>query len=489
MASKVRLRFAPSPTGPLHVGGARTALFNWLFARGAGGVFLLRIEDTDRERSTRKALDDLQDGLRWLGIDWDEGPDVGGEYGPYFQSERQGLYQRQMERLLGGKDVYRCFCTAERIDALREELRSKKLTPQYDRRCRGVSPADAKARADRGESFTVRLRVPEGATVVPDIIKGDREIAHTEIDDLILVRSDGTPTYNFVAAIDDVEMMITHVIRGDDHFSNTPKQLLICRALGEAPPAYGHIPLILGKDKKPLSKRHGSTAVTEYRRRGYPRDALVNYLALLGWSYDDKTEIMSREELVERFSLDRVTKSGSIFDPEKLDWMSGEYIREMDLSQVIELILPHLLQAKYLQESEVDTKGPLLELLARAGQARIRHGSQMVEKVRYIFEEEITYDGKAEKNLRKRPEIPSWLQEFRDWLSGEEFGDPGTLEEGARGFAEKRGIKFGHLVHPTRAAITGTTEGPGLFEVMGLLGKEKTIARIDRAITHLAGPK
>ncbi|MCZ6690985.1 MAG: glutamate--tRNA ligase [Planctomycetota bacterium] len=488
MTTQVRVRFAPSPTGPLHVGGARTALFNWLYARRHGGVFVLRIEDTDRKRSTDESLENLKQGLRWLGIEWDEGPEKGGPYGPYFQSQRQSIYQPYVARLLDGRGAYRCFCPPERIEALREDLRRRKLNPRYDRVCRDIGLEESEARAGKGEPFTVRLRVPDGETVIEDLIKGDRTIVHAEIDDLILVRTDGTPTYNLVAAIDDLEMKITHAIRGDDHFTNTPKQLLIIRALGAEPPAYGHIPLILGADKVPLSKRHGSTAVAEYRKQGYPPTALVNYLALLGWSYDDKTEIMSRDELVERFSLDRVTRSGSVFDREKLDWMSGEYIREMALQEVIDLILPHLVKAGYLTESDAEAKRPLIEAVARAMQPRIRYGADITVKVAYLFQDNISYDAKAEKNLRKRPEISDWLRAFREWLGDQDFSGSAGLETGARGFAEARGIKFGQLVHPTRAALTGTTTGPGLFDVMGILGKERTLARLASAEAYL-GPQ
>lgn len=485
MSKPARCRFAPSPTGPLHVGGARTALYNWLYARRTGGSFVLRIEDTDRERSTRESLEDIKAGLRWLGLDWDEGPDIGGAYGPYFQSERQEIYGPYVGRLLAGDGAYRCFCTQERLDALREEQRARKESPRYDRRCRGLDRQESDGRVARGETFTIRLRVPDGVTVFPDLIKGERSVSHEEIDDLILVRSDGTPTYNLVAAIDDIEMKITHAVRGDDHFTNTPKQLLIIRALGETPPAYGHIPLILGTDRKPLSKRHGSTAVAAYREQGYPSDALVNFLALLGWSYDDKTEIMTRAELVERFGLERVSRSGSIFDPEKLDWISGDYIRRMTLPEVVDLIRPHLIRAGYIRESEVDRKRPLIEAVADAGQKRIRSGAEIVEKAGYLFRDDFDYDAKAEKNLRKRPEIPGWLEAFRAWLSEQDFSDPDALEAGAREYADSKGIKFGQLVHPTRAAITGTTAGPGLFAVMAIIGKEATLGRLARAVQAL----
>jgi glutamyl-tRNA synthetase len=445
------------------VGGVRTALFNWLFARHHGGTFILRIEDTDRERSTDASLEDIKAGLRYLGLDWDEGP--------YFQSRRAEVYRPYLEGLVRSDGAYRCFCTPERLEALREEQRARKLPYAYDRTCRRISRLESDMRAEKREAHVVRLRVPGGATVFPDLVKGEHPISHDEIDDLILVRSDGTPTYNLVAALDDVEMGITHVIRGDDHFPNTPKQLLILRALGKTPPAYGHVPLILGPDKKPLSKRHGSTSITEYMRQGYPGDALFNFLALLGWSYDDKTEVMTRDELVERFTIDRVRTSASVFDQKKLEWICGEYIRGMSLEAFTDLISPYL-------EGDIEKVAPLM-------QPRISHGAEVVEKASYFFRDDFEYDPKAEKNLRKKADAASWLDRFRAWLSDQDVSDPAALEEGARKFAEEEGIKFGHLVHPVRAALTGTNAGPGLFDIISVLGKEASVARIARAIAWL----
>jgi glutamyl-tRNA synthetase len=322
-----RLRFAPSPTGHLHIGGARTALFNWAYARRTGGKFLLRIEDTDRERSLPEYERSILEGLRWMGLDWDEGPDVGGEHGPYRQSERMGRYRAAADELLARGTAYRCFCTAERLDALREERTRAGQNPAYDGRCRTLDPAESARRHAAGEPAVVRFRVPEGRTHLTDLIRGEVVFDNRDVEDWVMVRTSGDPIYNFVVVVDDVDMAITHVLRGEEHLTNTPKQVLLYEAFGRTPPVFGHLPLMLGKDKKKLSKRTGDTSLQDYRDKGYPPEAVLNFLSLQGWALDDKTTIFPVEQLVERFDPKDVSPSGSIFDPDKFLWMAGEYVR------------------------------------------------------------------------------------------------------------------------------------------------------------------
>ena len=354
MADKVRVRFAPSPTGRLHIGGARTAIFNWAFARATGGDFILRIEDTDPERSTKENVDVILNAMKWLGLTWDEGPEVGGEAGPYFQMQRMGTYTEALERLKERGAVYPCFCTKEELDAKREEAeKTQGGYAGYDRTCRDLDPAEAQRRIDAGEQHTWRLKVPldHGPIEFDDAVYGHVSFPADVMDDMILVRTDGSPTYNFAVVCDDANMGITHVIRGDDHLSNTPRQILIYEALGYQIPTFGHLSMILGPDGKKLSKRHGATSVEEYRDRGYLSDAMVNFLALLGWSLDGETTIMSRETICSQFSLDRITKKDAIFDETKLDWMNGVYIREMGAHDWAAAARPWLAQMVALGKS------------------------------------------------------------------------------------------------------------------------------------------
>ncbi|MEC7232881.1 MAG: glutamate--tRNA ligase, partial [Planctomycetota bacterium] len=320
--SDLRLRIAPSPTGSVHLGLCRTALFNWAYARGRGGAFVLRIEDTDRTRSTAESEAAILEGLRWLGIDWDEGPEVGGPHGPYRQSERVVGHTETVQRLVEAGYAYRCFCSAERLTELREGQEKRKETPRYDGRCRDLDPAESARRAAAGEEFTVRFRVPEGATVFEDLVRGSVRFDHGEIDDWIMLRRDGSPTYNFVVVCDDVDMRISHVFRGEEHLVNTPKQILLYEALGEAAPRFGHLPLMLGTDRKKLSKRTGDTALGDYVAKGYPRDAITNFLCLQGWALDGETEVFDMATFVERFDIVDVQKAGAVFDPDKFRWLA-----------------------------------------------------------------------------------------------------------------------------------------------------------------------
>ncbi|MEQ8767541.1 MAG: glutamate--tRNA ligase [Planctomycetota bacterium] len=479
----VRVRFAPSPTGYLHIGGARTALFNWLFARQHGGTFILRIEDTDKERSTPENVQVILDALRWLGLDWDEGPEVGGPHGPYFQSERTDIYAPHAQKLLAEGKAYRCFATPEELETMREEQKARGEQPHYDGRGLKHTPEEVEKMLAEGKPYVVRFRVPEGSTVIDDQIKGRVEVQNSEVDDFILLRSDGSPTYNFVVCIDDTDMGITHVIRGDDHFTNAMKQALMIEALGFERPVYAHIPLIFGPDKKKLSKRHGAVSVLEYRDKGYLPEAFINFLALLGWSFDDKQTLFDVPELTAKFTLEKVSKSPSIFDLDKLDWFGGEYVRQKPAPELTELAIPVLVEAGLLKAEEAQGRRAWLEKLVAAMQPRFRRLPELPEMVTYFFQgtAELDYEEKAVQKLEEEGAADR-LTVYRESLESSSFESTETLEAEARALCEAKDIKFGKLVHPVRAALSGRTQGPGLFDIVYLLGKDECLARIDRAL-------
>jgi glutamyl-tRNA synthetase len=483
----IRVRFAPSPTGYLHIGGARTALFNFLFARKTGGTLVLRIEDTDRERSTPQAIRAIFDGLRYLGIDWDEGPEKGGSHGPYFQSERLPTYTRYVQQLLDSGKAYRCFCTKQRLEELRERQRAAKERIQYDRLCLAIAPADAARRQTAGEPCVVRFKVPEGATVIDDVIRGDVTVEHQEIEDLIIQRGDGTCVYNFAVVGDDHEMEISHVIRGEDHLSNTPKQILLFQALGFPVPRYAHIPLILAPGGGKLSKRHGAVSVTDYEEKGYLPEAMINFLARMGWSFDDKQEIFSLDELIEKFSLENVSKSGAMYDLKKLNHLGAHYMRRRPVGELVGLALPYLVKAGLVKEADVPRERPRIEKMLELEKERIECLSQIVEKVRYFFEEPPALDEGALKVIRKKKEALPAIERYVASVSASvpdglwQPGSPQALDAHAHAFAEKEGMSLGDLAQPLRAILTGRSATPGLFEVMAILGRDACLRRLAKA--------
>lgn len=490
MTSKtMRLRFAPSPTGYLHIGGARTALFNWLLARRHGGVLVLRMEDTDAARNTEEARRAIFQGLHWLQLDPDEGPEQGGSYGPYSQSEAQPFYEETIRELRARDAVYPCFCTRERLAELREQQKERKENLRYDGLCRALPITSAQERIQRGEEHTFRLRVPEGGSIVyEDLVLGRTEVRRADIEDIILVRADGSPIYNLAVVVDDHRMDITHVLRGQDHQTNTFKQLVIYEALGWDPPRFGHIPLILAEppNKGKLSKRHGGAEVAEYERIGVHPDAMINWLAMMGWSLDDKTEVISRDQLVQAFDLSRVGKSGAQFNREKLLWLSGEYVRAMTVDELAEALLPFLQAAGYLTLENRPEERDRLHLIARCYRERIRVFSDIGPEVAWMFADSPVMEEKALANLRKQVENAERLEGMADELP-EPLPEPEALETWARAFAEREGIGFGKLVHPVRAALTGRTAGPGLFDCFQLLGRERCIARLRAGAKLVAG--
>jgi glutamyl-tRNA synthetase len=461
----VRTRFAPSPTGYLHIGGVRTALFNWLFARHHGGVFILRVEDTDRARSTQEYLNAILEGLQWLGLNWDEGP--------YFQSQRQELYREHVEQLLTEGKAYRCYCTPEELEERRQQALAEGRKPKYDGRCRDQSdqPKDLPS--------VIRFKAPQkGTTIVEDQIKGTVAFDNEELDDLILLRSDGTPTYNFVVVVDDVLMKITHVIRGDDHLNNTPRQIHLYEALGYPIPVFAHLPLIMGQDHTRLSKRHGATSITAYQEMGYLPHALVNYLARLGWSYGDQ-EIFSREELIEHFSLEGVGKSAGVFNQEKLLWLNAHYIKEGDPNQIARQLIPFL----HRRGIEAELNERLIKAV-QSLQPRAKTLVEMAEQAEFYFRDDFSYDEKGGRKFL-RPELTPFLVSLLEGLRGSQDFAETHLEELFRQLTEQQGLKMSQAAQGVRLALTGKTSSPGLFEVMEGIGRERVIKRLERALGYI----
>jgi glutamyl-tRNA synthetase len=492
LSRPLRLRFAPSPTGRLHIGGARTALFNWAYARGRGGVFLLRIEDTDRERSTPEYERAILEGLSWLGLDWDEGPEVGGSHGPYRQSERGEHYARHVEHLRASGAAYPCFCDASRLDALREQQTAAKQRIAYDRRCAELAPDEAARRVAAGESHVLRFRVPAGETRFVDLVRGDVRFDNVEVDDWIMVRSDGAPTYNFVVVCDDIDMAISHVVRGEEHLVNTPKQVLLYAALGAQPPEFAHLPLMLGTDGKKLSKRTGDTALEDYRDKGYPRAAIVNFLCLQGWALDGATEVFSLEQMVEAFDLRSVSKGGSIFDLDKFRWLAGEYIRREPLAELVEHVRPFVVAAGLSEAQRLAARADWFHELVRGEQERIATYAELPDRVAWAFaaDDAVVYDPKAEAGARKHADASRTLGEYADWLAGRLAAGARPLElgEATKAWVTERGTRIPALFQPLRCALSGAAGGRDLFEILDLLGPESALARIRAGARRLAVP-
>jgi glutamyl-tRNA synthetase len=490
MTDAIRLRFAPSPTGSLHVGGARTALFNWAYARRFGGTFVLRIEDTDPERSTREFERAILEGLSWLGIRWDEGPDVGGPHGPYRQSERIGRHRELAARMLAAGHAYRCFCTAERLERLREEQSARKEKPAYDGLCREVQSAESEARAARGEAHVLRFAVEPGETRFVDHVRGEVVFQNREVEDWVMVRSDGNPTYNFVVVCDDVDMRITHVFRGEEHLVNTPKQVLLYRAMGEKAPEFGHLPLMLGTDRKKLSKRTGDTALQDYRDKGFPAEAVVNFLCLQGWALDGKTEIFGVDELLAKFDIRDVNKAGAVFDMDKFLWLAGEYIRRDSLERVAAMCAPYVVRAGLMTDSEIRARDLWYRSVVGGEKERIRTYSELPDRIRYLFAEDtaVPYDETAEKNARKHAERAATLRSYLDWLRPKLLGGTplAELKDGGRAWLEERKMKPPALLQPLRCALTGQAGGPDVYEIMLWLGPDRSLRRIEVGIERLA---
>jgi glutamyl-tRNA synthetase len=479
-----RVRFAPSPTGYLHVGGARTALFNWLFARRLGGVFVLRIEDTDAERSSMEMVDGILDGLRWLGLDWDEGPVIGGPHAPYFQSERRDRYRALVERLLGLGAAYYCYCTPDELKARREAAEQTDGGWKYDRACCNLTPDEIAARDRSGLARAVRFKVPAGTVEIDDLVHGAITFDCANIEDFVLLRSDGHPTYQLSVVGDDIDMMITHVVRGDDHISNTPKQILIYRAIGADVPQFAHVPLILGPDKKRLSKRHGATSVMEYPRQGVLPEAMFNFLALLGWSPGSDQEIFSRDELVAVFALAGISGGNAVFNPEKLEWFNQQHIARLGGEELARRVRPSFDAADLWRDDYLGDRHAWFFAVLELLKPRAKRIDDFIEHGRFFFATP-DYDMAAVDRHLRVEGMAEHLESLDAAFSALPTFDVISTEGALRATAQERSVKAGTLIHGVRVAVTGKAVSPGLFEVLALLGREVVRMRLDRARREL----
>lgn len=482
MSNNVRVRFAPSPTGSLHIGGARTALFNLLYARHNNGVFVLRIEDTDTERSTEESVNQIIRSLKWLGLDWDEGPEKGGPFGPYFQSKRIDIYKKEVDRLLAEGKAYYCYCTPEELAERRKAALKAGRPPRYDGRCRNLTPEERKKFEDEGKAYTIRLKMPEeGQTVVEDLIRGTVIFDNSTLDDLIIVKSNGIPTYNFACVVDDNAMKISHVIRAEEHLSNTPKQIQTYLALGYELPQFAHLPMILAPDRSKLSKRHGATSVEEFRDQGYLAQAIINYLTLLGWSPEGTEEIFGMEKAIKEFTLERVNKTAAIYDVKKLAWINGHYMRELDLDYVTEQTIPFMIKKGIITEGEARDNFEYIKKVVEISRDRAKTLDELADTITFFFKDVTEYEEKGVRKHFTKENAAKLLMLGAEALEKLEDFTHDKTEEALRSITDEMGLKASEIIHPTRLAITGRTVGPGLFDIIVLLGKEKTAERMKKA--------
>jgi glutamyl-tRNA synthetase len=486
MAKTVRTRFAPSPTGDPHVGNMRTALFAWLLARHHGGSFIVRIEDTDVARRVEGAVESHLSSLRWLNLDWDEGPEVGGDYGPYIQSQRLELYHRAARRLVSDGHAYQCYCSPERLEEMRAEQVRLKQPPGYDRQCRDLSQEERNRKEKEGITPVIRFKVPlSGQTTYTDLIRGNVKFENTNLDDLVLLKSDGYPTYNLANIVDDHEMEISHIIRGEEFLSTTPHHVLLYQALGYEPPQFAHLPRVLGSDRSKLSKRHGAVSMNEFYELGYLPDAMVNFLALLGWSLDDRTDIMSRQQIIENFSLERVSKTAAVFNREKLDWMNGVYIRSLTADQFFEAVQPYLMADILAGETLITNEQYVRDILPLV-QERARTLVEVVELTHFFFVDELDYDTDLLISKDMTPQSTAKALEIAcQRLEQLSSFDTESLEAMLRPLAVELGLKTGQLFGALRMATTGRTAAPPLFQTMAVLGRERSLKRIKAALSRL----
>ena len=482
MSTDVRVRVAPSPTGYLHLGLARTALFNWLFAKHHNGTFVLRVDDTDVERSTEESLENILKSFQWLGITFDEGVGIGGDYGPYKQSERLEIYHEYTEKLLETGGAYYCYCTKEELDKEREQAREQRKAYIYSGKCRNLTADEKEKHEAEGRKPSIRLKVPGKIITVHDLVKGDVDFQTGLIGDFIIVRPSGMPMYNFASAIDDMTMKTSHIIRADEHLANTPKQILIYEALNCPLPEFAHVPLVLGKKGEKLSKRHGATSADEYRKQGYLPEAMINYLVRLGWSYDDQEEVFTIDELIEKFTLDRVGTSSGIFDQQKLLWLNGEYIAKMDIDARTKAVIPFLREAGLIGADVPPEKYEWIKAIVTAIGDRLKTLTQIIDYAGAFFVDELEYDEKAVQKRLRKDYVPQMLEDLKGIFQTTEPFDEARLEEDIRAYSEKTGLSGSKIIHPLRVALTGKSVGPGIFETVALVGRERAIQRLDEGI-------
>ncbi len=478
---KIRVRFAPSPTGPLHIGGARSALFNYLYAKNTGGRFILRIEDTDLERSSRESEENILASLKWLGLEWDEGPDIGGDYGPYRQTERLDIYKKYIERLLAEGKAYYCYCSEEELEFERQECLGRGEVPKYSGKCRNLTPEERKKLEDEGRKPVVRFCVPSNREIlIPDKVRGDVVFDSDGIGDFVIVKSDGIPTYNFAVVVDDFTMEITHVIRAEEHLSNTPRQILIYEALGITIPEFAHISLILGSDRSKMSKRHGATSVVQYKEEGYLPEAVVNFLALLGWSPVGEEEVFSLEETAEQFSLARVAKNPAVFDMDKLRWLNGVYIRNCPLPRLAEMALPYMQKGGYISSEPTQDELAWLSLVVTALQEKLTTVGDIIGFMPLFTGDDVVIDGEEQLELLKEDTFLPMITAFCENLSALEDLNPVAVKTLLKGLTKELGLKGKQVYMPLRVALTGQKHGPELDYLISILGKETSKKRLSR---------
>jgi nondiscriminating glutamyl-tRNA synthetase len=482
----IRVRFAPSPTGPFHIGGARSALFNWLLAKKYNGKFIMRIEDTDLERSTKESEENIKEALQWLGITWDEGTDVGGEYGPYRQTERLDTYHIYTEKLLSEGKAYYCYCSEEELDEERQKQMDKAETPHYGGRCMHLTEEDKANFIAQGRKPTVRFHVQENKQIIfKDMVRDTVSFESNGVGDFVIVKSDGVPVYNYAVVIDDALMKITHVIRGEEHLSNTPRQIVLYEALGFTPPIFGHISLILGADRTKMSKRHGATSVEKYRNLGYLPEAIVNFLALLGWSPGGEKEFFSLEELIEEFSMERVAKNPAVFDVDKLNFISAQYIKKASPEVITELALPHLREADYIgDELSVKDREWLTQVVALL-QDYISYAAEIVNHIDLFFNENVEFENEEAAQVLRDGDVPAVIDSFCEKLQALEMVDAPSVKALLKGITKELKLGGKKVFMPIRVVITGKMHGPDLDRIIALLGREKILSRITSTLAKI----
>jgi len=477
---EVRTRFAPSPTGHLHIGGARTALFNYLFARRYGGKFILRIEDTDLERSSIESEKVIIESLKWLGIEWDEGVEVGGPHGPYRSTERVDIYKKYVDVLFEKGYAYHCYCTEEELEAQRQQLLSQGQMPRYLGKCRNLTEEQKRRFEQEGRKPTVRFKVPEGVKIiVHDLVRGDVEFMSDDIGDFVIVKSDGIPTYNFAVVIDDHLMKISHVIRGEEHLSNTPRQILIYNALDLNLPQFAHVSLILGKDRTKMSKRHGSTWVEQYKEQGYLKEGLINFLALLGWSPPEDKEIFDMDYLIKNFSLDRVSKNPAIFDIDKLNYINSQHIKLKSLDELTQMCIPYLIEAGYVTQKDAEEKFEWLKKIVKSVYEGLDYLSQIKDKVDIFFNNEVKIEEDEAKEVLKWEHVKHLISVFEDKIKNVENLNSDSIKMLFKEIQKETGYKGKNLFMPIRVVLTGKTHGPELMEIIEIVGKENILKRLE----------
>ncbi|MGI6092609.1 MAG: glutamate--tRNA ligase [Veillonellaceae bacterium] len=485
---ELRVRFAPSPTGPFHIGGARSALFNWLLAKKHGGKLILRIEDTDRERSSKESEENIKEALRWLGITWDEGVDVEGPYGPYGpyrQTERLDIYRKYTHQLLESGKAYHCYCTEEEIEAERQAQMAKGETPCYSGRCRNLTEEDKARLVAEGRKPVVRFHVPPNKPIIfTDMVRGTVSFDSNGVGDFVIVKSDGIPVYNYAVVLDDALMHITHVIRAEEHLSNTPRQILLYEALGFELPKFGHISLILGKDRTKMSKRHGATSVEQYRKLGYLPEAIVNFLALLGWAPNSEQEIFSLEELVEQFSMDRVAKNPAVFDLDKLNWINAHYTKQAAPELITELALPHLKTAGYIDELSTEQWAWLVKVVAVL-QEYISYAAQIVDHIDIFFNDNVEFETDEAREILRDADIPNVMAAFRTKLEALDTVDAPEIKALLKSITKELKLGGKKVFMPIRVAITGKMHGPDLDKIIPLIGRERVLKRVELILSKL----